>query len=595
MDVLRPAASVLCGYLLGSIPFGYVLVRLLKGVDVRDYGSHNIGATNVLRVLGWFPALMTLLLDGAKGALPVVLATTPALVGEPIRPGWVAAAAGAAMYGHSYSLYFYLKERRFSRGKAVAAGLGVLVGLCAAGQVSWLGLAIPLGVFAAALTLPRLRGRWGWVSLSALLAIVSTPLVFWWLGAARTYVVFTTLVAVFVAWKHKENIGRLLDGVEPRLGEKPPIVGAEDEGISCAFMIHAITEADWWQTPRAAWVRPLYERGLIPRALMTWLTLRVRPMKNDTIVGIETRQGQRLQVHLIGVPWLPETIKAHSTLAVQRAAQAARVAKSLGARVMGLGAYWSVVGDKGREVQERVPEMPITNGGAYTAGSIRLGLPMALAKLREQGTDPAEATVAVVGANGVVGLGICRSVVGEVGRLLMIGTNEERLARSARLLQKRSGTEVEVSVSLDECRRADLIFTATSDPKPVLFPRHLKAGVVIYDVGRPADVDDSCFEVPGLRLIPGGIVRPPGAPRGRVDVHFGEGQAPACLAETMLIALDGCYERVSLGDRTSSENIEYFVRRGAEMGFEVVDEAAAPPGKQPAPRPSARPVSQPAP
>ena len=594
MEALRPLIPVLLGYLLGSIPFGYVLVRLLRGIDVRDYGSHNVGATNVLRVVGWFPALATLILDGLKGVGPVILATTPALVGEPINPWWVSAAATAAMYGHSYSLYFYLKERRFSRGKAVATALGVLIGICATGQVHWYGLLMPLVVWTAALMAPRLWGRWGWVSLSSLLAVASVPITLWALGAPPAYVVFTIGVFIFVGWKHKENMGRLMDGVEPRVGEKPPVVGIEDGEVACAFMIHPITEEDWWQTPRFAWAKPLYNRGLIPKSVFRWIAFRIRPMKNDTITGIETPDGRRLQVHLIGVPWLPEMIKAHPEMAVERAAQAARVAKSLGARVLGLGAFWSVVGNKGQEVQDLVPEIPITNGGAYTAGAIRQGLPLAFAKLREQGKEPAEATVAVVGANGVVGLGICRSVVGQVGRLLMIGTNLERLERSARLLSKRHDAQVEVSDDLAECKRADLIFTATSDPEPVLFPKHLQPGVVIYDVGRPADVDASCFDVPGIRIIPGGIVRPPGEAKGRLDIHYGEGQAPACLGETMLIALDGCYERVSLGDRTSSENIEYFVRRGEELGFEIVDEALAPPQRETVTPAKPRPVSSPA-
>src|SRR5437016_10594747 len=97
MEIIQSALPILLGYLLGSIPFGYVVVRLARGIDVREYGSHNIGATNVLRVVGPVPALITLLGDVAKGTLPVLLAATPALAGPHVNPWVVIASALAAI------------------------------------------------------------------------------------------------------------------------------------------------------------------------------------------------------------------------------------------------------------------------------------------------------------------------------------------------------------------------------------------------------------------------------------------------------------------------------------------------------------------
>src|SRR4051794_13675201 len=118
MEGFRAIAPILIGYLLGSIPFGYVIVKLIRKIDIRDYGSHNIGATNVLRVVGWFPALLTLLGDIAKGVLPPVLATLPYFAIPHIHPWVVVLAPLAAIWGHAYSAYFYIKERKFARGKA---------------------------------------------------------------------------------------------------------------------------------------------------------------------------------------------------------------------------------------------------------------------------------------------------------------------------------------------------------------------------------------------------------------------------------------------------------------------------------------------
>jgi len=583
---LRLLAPILIGYLLGSIPFGYVIVKMIRGIDIREYGSHNIGATNVLRVVGLVPALLTLLGDIGKGILPPVLATLPLFTGDgPPNPWIVVLAPLAAICGHAYSAYFYLKERKFARGKAVAAGLGAVIGFVLSGQVAWPALAVLTAVFATALALPKLaQGRWGWVSLASILSACSLPVIFALVRAPLPFVVFGFAAAIFVTWKHKENLGRLLDGVEPRLGEKVPLAGVDRDEVACAFLIHAMTPDDWWQSRRFSWAVGMYRIGLLPLGVLKRLFLYVKPLKSDTIRGIVSPDGRQVQVHLLAVPWLPEMIKDHPALAMRRAAQAAQMARDLGARCMGLGAYWSVVGNKGQEVQAAAPFIPITNGGAYTAGTVKQAVPTVLNHLRLRNKEPEQATAAVVGANGVVGFGICRQLAGRVARIVMVGTDVERLERSANLLRRRSpGMQVDTTTDIEACADADMIFTATSTVAPILFARHVRAGTVVYDLGRPADVDVSVFEVAGVTVIPGGVVRPPGEMRHRLDVHFGTGQIPACMAETILTALDECYERVSLGNDTKSENIDYFVELAERHGFQVVDEVISPPGTAGAP------------
>ena len=572
--MLHYVLPVLLGYVLGSIPFGYVIVKLMRGIDIREYGSHNIGATNVLRVVGWFPALLTLLGDIGKGVLPPVFATWPLLAGPEIHPWVVVLAPLAAICGHAYSAFFYLKERKFARGKAVATGAGSVVGFVVTGQVHWAALAAVAGVWFAAIILPKLAsGRWGWVSLASILAAITMPIAFALLHTPLPYIVFGVLAALFVTWKHKENLGRLADGVEPRLGEKVPLAGVDKDELSAAFMIHALTPEDWWQTRRLAWAEPLHRAGLLPSGVIAPLMKFIRPVKIDTIKGIRLPDGRNVQVHLITVPVLPETIKENPELAVRRCVQAAQVAKDLGARCLGLGSYWSVVGNKGADVQKAAPFITVTNGGAYTAGTVKHAVPMVLAKLRARGLEPEQATAAVVGANGVVGFGICRQLLPYVGRLIMIGTDRERLERFAARLRKRGegiGPVIETSTDLADCLQAEMVFTATSTVPPVVFPEHIRPGAIVYDMGRPLDVDASVAEIPGVTVIPGGVVRPPGNMQGRVDVHFGEGAIPACMAETVLIAIDECYERHSVGDGTNSENIDYFVALAERLGFQVV-------------------------
>jgi predicted amino acid dehydrogenase len=221
--------------------------------------------------------------------------------------------------------------------------------------------------------------------------------------------------------------------------------------------------------------------------------------------------------------------------------------------------------------------IPVTNGGAYTAGTVRLAVPTMLRRLALQGTPLDAARVGVVGANGVVGFGICRSLLSEVGSLVMVGTSQERLEKSAELLRRRyPEKEIVATTSREAVRACDLIFTATSEPNPVLFPEHVQPGTLIYDLGRPPDVDPSVMAVEGVEVVSGGTVRPPGRPTGRLNIYFGAGQIPACMAETLIIALDGAHDRRSLGGEAKPENIDYFVRRGEELGFQVVEEAQSP-------------------
>jgi acyl-phosphate glycerol 3-phosphate acyltransferase len=576
-EPLRALLPIAVGYLLGSIPFGYLIVKAVRGIDIREYGSHNIGATNVLRVVGWFPALLTLLGDIGKGTLPPILAATVLMPQNHPHPWVVVLSALAAIWGHAYSAFFYLKERQFARGKAVATGFGAVIGFVASGYLNPLVLATLALVWFAAIALPKLaHRRWGWVSLASILAAISLPIASAVFRAPLPLVLFGVAAALFVTWKHKENIGRLLDGVEPRLGEKVPLAGVDKDEVSCAFLIHCLTPEDWWQSRRFSWAVGLYRLGLLPLGVLKRLFLYVKPIYTDTIRGIRVRDGRTVEVHILCVPWLPDQIKAHPQLAIRRAVQAARMAKDLGARCLGLGAYWSVIGNKGQDIQKLAPYIPITNGGGYTAGSVKQAVPTVFAKLRGRGVEPEGSTAAVVGATGVVGFGICRQLAGRVRRVVMVGTDLERLEKSASLLRRRlreAECEIVTSIDVADCRDADMLFTATSTVAPVVFPEHVKPGAVIYDLGRPADVDDSVLDVPGVTIVPGGVVAPPGNLRQRLDTHFGEGRIPACMAETVLIALEECYDRTSLGDGTKSENIDYFVECAEEHGFVVVDEA----------------------
>ena len=206
--------ALAAGYLLGSIPTGYLAGRWIQGVDIRSLGSGSTGATNVLRVFGKGPALAVFLVDVLKGTVAVLLAKAllqPQGIAAASGWGtdwWVVAAGLAALAGHSWSLWLGGKG-----GKAVATGLGMLLGLVPA-----VGLAC-FGIFLTTLSASRI------VSLSSVVAALSLPLLMLGSFAAAgsglrpAYLVLALLTTLLVVWRHRSNLQRLLAGTEPKLGQ----------------------------------------------------------------------------------------------------------------------------------------------------------------------------------------------------------------------------------------------------------------------------------------------------------------------------------------------------------------------------------------
>jgi glycerol-3-phosphate acyltransferase PlsY len=204
-----PAAALLlpAAYLLGSVPFGFLAARIFRGVDIRQTGSGNIGATNAARVLGWryFPAIFVL--DLLKGAVPVLVMTRITGAAEYSPCPWVIAAGLAAILGHVFPVWL-----RFKGGKAVATSTGVFLVLA------------PWATLAAFAVWAALFAGFRYVSLASIFAALTLPAAVSLglapdpLGRGLFLTVFCWLGALFVIILHRANIRRLLAGTEHRIG-----------------------------------------------------------------------------------------------------------------------------------------------------------------------------------------------------------------------------------------------------------------------------------------------------------------------------------------------------------------------------------------
>ena len=204
LEIALPIALVALAYLVGGIPIG-VLVSQSRGVDIRQYGSGNIGASNVLRTLGVKAGLAVWLADVAKGLLPVLwlrpLLTSTATIGP--MELWTSLVALAVVMGHCFSPYL-----RLAGGRGVSTSLGALL------AIDWRVGGVVLAVWIVAVAVSR------YISLGSILAAVSAPLLFTLYTHSLYYLALGVILAILVIERHRPNIGRLMTGTERKIGQK---------------------------------------------------------------------------------------------------------------------------------------------------------------------------------------------------------------------------------------------------------------------------------------------------------------------------------------------------------------------------------------
>jgi fatty aldehyde-generating acyl-ACP reductase len=324
------------------------------------------------------------------------------------------------------------------------------------------------------------------------------------------------------------------------------------------FIIHPLDIGDI--SKRFAFTKRLPE-GLIRRAIQL-----APPIKVAETDGIVSRYGTA-EGCFVAVALLPDQMMSLPLRMVEdKIIKACRVAEGAGARIIGLGAFTSVVGDKGISIAKKI-KTPVTTGNTYTVAT-------ALEAVREacriMGKDLKTRDVVIVGANGSIGRACAKILSREVKYLTLVSRNMQRLEQLAQEIMADTGLSVHISDRFEgPLKRADVVISVSNSVDAIIEPEYLKKGAIVCDVARPRDVSAAVAQSrKDVFVIEGGLVSVPG------DAQLGFAGLPAgtcyaCMAETMVLALEGRYESYSLGNDLSIDKVYEISELARKHGFKL--------------------------
>ncbi|MCP4359748.1 MAG: shikimate dehydrogenase [Chloroflexi bacterium] len=328
---------------------------------------------------------------------------------------------------------------------------------------------------------------------------------------------------------------------------------------SFAFIIHPID-------PQRDVSRKFPTLGKLPVWLIDFLSLFFPPVYISEISGVTSaHNGRALQGWFIACPLTPQRMMSLPPKVVyKKIIQTGRLAEKLGACILGLGAFTSVVGDGGLTIAKQL-DIPVTTGDSYT-------IAQAVRAIRETAvildTPLNQSTVAIVGATGAIGSICAQMLAPDTPKLLLIGRRTDKLNEVAGKVRSAGCPQVTVANNIDSLSDAHYIITVTSAIDAIIEPQHLRRGAVVCDVARPRDVSKQVAEQrPDVLVIEGGMVRVPGQVNFGFDFGFPPQMAYACMAETMALALEQKYESFTLGKEITLSQVKTIDKIGMKHGF----------------------------
>lgn len=338
-----------------------------------------------------------------------------------------------------------------------------------------------------------------------------------------------------------------------------------------AFVIHPLSQQYLTKTPPLDWIASVSPQGVMN--LVEKAVAYTPPFVYSHIAGVKSPTGDEAEGWLITVGGTPREIMSHGPeFTYSRLLAAARLARKLGAQIMGLGAFTKVVGDAGITVAKRAP-LPITTGNSYSASGALWAAHEAVKKIGLVDIGPSgkmAGKAMVVGATGAIGSVCARLLAKAVDDIVLVSPEAAKLlALKESILLETPGATVHIAASPDrELGDMDMVVTATSGAgKRVLDIMQVKPGCVITDVARPLDIPaEDVAKRPDVLVIESGEIRLPGDVEMK-DIGLPRGVVYACLAETIVLTLEGQFENFTLGRNIEWEKVREIYKLGLTHGM----------------------------
>ncbi|MCF8012048.1 MAG: NAD(P)H-binding protein [Clostridiales bacterium] len=326
-----------------------------------------------------------------------------------------------------------------------------------------------------------------------------------------------------------------------------------------AFIIHPLDVNDV--------ARKFSFTNYMPASFVERLLRFMPPFQVSRISGIESDYNS-IEGWFVSCPLTArQMVHLPQNYVLKRIVQAGNTAHKLGAKIIGLGAFTSVIGDGGISIAKEL-EIPVTTGNSYTVGTAIQGTREA-SKL--MGHDINNARVVVLGATGSIGKVCARLLAKDVKNLTLVARNKSKLEMLSQKILYESGLAVKITSDVKSAiKSAQVVVAVTSNVDSLIGPRDLNPGTVICDVSRPRSVSKQVAkERNDVLVIEGGIVKVPGEVNFNFDFGFPPGMAYACMAETMILALEKKYENFTLGKELSLEQVREISRLANKHGFKL--------------------------
>ena len=304
-----------------------------------------------------------------------------------------------------------------------------------------------------------------------------------------------------------------------------------------------------------------------PDGLVEGIIKYIPPFKVSHIRGIDSGHNTA-EGWFVGCPLTSrQMLDMPEPYVIKKIIKAGKVAEKLGAKIVGLGAFTSIVGDAGISIAKNL-NIAVTTGNSYTVATALEGTRQA-AKLME--IDLERANVLILGATGAIGAACAQILAKEVRYLTLAARDESKLEKLAAQILKSTGLAVRVTANTKHAiRNADIVVAVTSAIDSIIEPEDLKPGAIVCDVARPRNVSRRVAEIRNdVLVIEGGIVEVPGDVQFGLNFGFPPQTAYACMAETMILALEGRYENFTLGRDLTVKQVETINKLADKHGFKL--------------------------